>query len=83
MEKKKFIYRCNDCGREYEAGDIIYLCPFCSRSNIPGKPVHGVLKIIYDYREVRKRNRGFENLKKSGFIDLLPISSTESLPRLR
>jgi len=83
MDKKKFIYRCNDCGREYDTGDIIYLCPLCSSSNIPGKPRAGVLKIIYDYRAVKKRNKRFEDLKKSGFIDLLPISSTGSLPPLR
>jgi len=83
MKPDKFIYKCTDCGREYNGGDTMYLCPSCSGANSPSEPPAGVLNVLYDYPGVRKKYRGFDDLKKSGFIDLLPIASVESLPPLR
>jgi threonine synthase len=41
------------------------------------------LKTIYDYGTLKKHFTGFTTLRNHGFIDLLPIESLESLPRLR
>jgi threonine synthase len=79
----KFIYKCITCGKEYDAGQIMYLCPQCSRHNTTSKPPEGVLKTLYNYQELSKKKTSLSDLKNSGFIDLLPIESTDSLPYLR
>jgi threonine synthase len=83
MRPEKFIYKCTDCGKEYSTGDTMYLCPSCSKQNITSKPPVGVLKILFDYQKIRKEITGFDELKKRGFIDLLPIEKIDSLPYLR
>jgi threonine synthase len=83
MMPGKFIFKCTDCGKEYIAGSTMYLCPACSSGNTATTPPHGVLKIVYDYRKILKTRPGFESLKNSGFIDLLPIESIKSMPALR
>ncbi|NOZ33924.1 MAG: threonine synthase, partial [Chlorobi bacterium] len=52
--KHKFIYECVDCGKEYIADGIKYLCPACAETNTPDKPPKGVLKVIYNYSEILK-----------------------------
>ena len=83
MDKTKFRYRCTDCGSEYDAVGTVYLCPSCSAVPAPGTPPRGVLKTIYDYEAIRETVSGFDGLKNSGFIDLLPLASTDSMPPLR
>jgi threonine synthase len=83
MSKAKFIFRCTDCGMEYNTHDTIYLCPFCSKQNNSGGPPKGVLKTIYDYQKLEKKISGFDDLKKRDYIDLLPIERTDSLPNLQ
>ncbi len=79
----KFYYCCTNCGNTYEADGINYLCTVCSDQSSAAKPPKGVLKIVYDYGNLRKRFTGFSTLRKNQFLDLLPIRSNESLPRLR
>jgi threonine synthase len=83
MSPSKFIYECIDCGKEYNTSDVLYLCPFCSKKNTSTDPPHGVLKILYDYQKIKNDKTGFDDLKKSDFIDLLPIENINSLPFLR
>ncbi|HCM59936.1 MAG TPA: hypothetical protein DIS74_06120 [Bacteroidales bacterium] len=83
MAKAKFIYRCTGCGREYDAAETVYLCPSCSEAPVPGTPPQGVLKTIYDYKAIREAHSGFDALKAKGFIDLLPLESTGSMPKLK
>ncbi len=83
MLKTKFKYRCTDCGREYDASGMVYLCPSCSAVPAPDLPPRGVLKTIYDYEAIRETVSGFDGLKKTGFIDLLPLASTGSMSPLR
>jgi len=81
-----YRYRCNDCGREYAAGGIHYLCPECSHSNTADRPPRGVLRVLYDYNSIRQRNTTgdlFEKLQSEGFLSLLPLKSLDSLPPLR
>lgn len=81
--KEKFHYECVNCGKSYSATEIRYLCPACSAETLPGEPPKGVLKVVYPYEEIRKRNLDFNMLNSRGFIDLLPIRSLESYPSLR
>ncbi|HUW93254.1 MAG TPA: threonine synthase [Bacteroidales bacterium] len=83
MNPNKFLYKCTDCGREYSTGETIYLCPACCITNRATNPPSGVLKILYDYSDLRKKDYRFDDLKKSGFADLLPIASLDSYPSLR
>jgi threonine synthase len=83
MKPTGFIYKCNDCGREYSTFGTLYLCPWCSPGNSKTAPPKGVLRILYDFREVRKSIAGFTDLKNNGFVSLLPIDSIGSLPPLR
>lgn len=83
MESMKFKYQCTDCGKEYGTSSLMYLCPSCSAGNNPSAPPKGVLKTLYDYEEISKTISGFTDLKKNGFIQLLPVESIKSLPPLR
>ncbi len=81
--KEKFHYECINCGKTYSATEIRYLCPDCSAATSAGEPPGGVLKVVYPYDEIKKRNLDFNMLNSKGLIDLLPIRSLESFPSLR
>lgn len=83
MSPGKFIFKCTDCGKEYTPEETMYLCQVCSISNNVADPPKGVLKTVYDYQSIRADFSGFDELKKRGFIDLLPIESVKSLPVLK
>jgi len=83
MNSEKFTYKCTDCDREFSVNDVKYLCPVCSKQNSTKSPPKGVLKTLYNYHEIRKKISGFDELKNNGFIDILPVKSTDSLPMLR
>ncbi len=83
MRPTGFIYKCNDCGREYNTFGTLYLCPWCSPGNSKTAPPKGVLRIIYDYQKIRKNITGFTDLKNNGFVSLLPIAGIGSFPPLR
>jgi len=81
----KFRYQCVDCGAEYPGNKVIYLCPVCQAGNLAGQPPKGVLKTIYNYRQIRElyqANRLFQELQDDYFIPLLPILRPESWPNL-
>jgi len=82
MNNHKFQYVCINCGAQYNEDQVTYLCPVCSESNIPNLPPKGVLKTIYNYQELIKKGITFSKLKQNNFLDLLPISTLESLPNL-
>ncbi|MBE0663910.1 MAG: threonine synthase [Bacteroidales bacterium] len=80
---QKFKYQCTTCGSEYGSEEVIYLCPECNRYQHPKEPPRGVLKVIYDYQALRERKIDFQQLKQNGFLDILPIESLSSLPKLK
>ena len=77
----KFIYECNDCGRQIPPGEIIYLCPDCSAKQLPDQPPAGVLKVIYDYKNLSGLT--FSELTEKQFLQLLPVDHLTSFPNLR
>lgn len=86
----KFKYQCINCNKEYLEKDVKYLCPDCEKSNTLDSPPKGVLKTIYQYdliKEQFSQDKRHETLwgylKASGFIELLPIKSLNSLPNLQ
>ncbi|RLD62499.1 MAG: threonine synthase [Bacteroidetes bacterium] len=88
--KTKYTYQCINCNTQYSGNELRYLCPSCNKTNTSDKPPKGVLKTIYNYDQIRtnfsidKKNANlWEYLKNNDFIDLLPINSLESLPKLR
>lgn len=76
------IYQCTSCNKQFEPSTSLYLCPECSKHNQPNQPARGVFKVIYDYPKIA-RHTNVQKLKESGYIDILPIKSTASLPKLR
>ena len=95
MKKEKkhsgFYYQCTNCGNQYDEDEVTYLCPECSKLNLPSSPPKGVLKTIYNYKSLSLSAPArpasaleiYKRLKKRGFIDLLPIKNLDSLPNLR
>jgi len=82
----KFLYKCTDCGKEYSQNEVKYLCPVCEQENTNNKPPKGVLKVVYDYYNLSSFGNSkeiFKRLTESKFIDLLPINTIESLPKLK
>ena len=49
-----FVYRCSECGREYERDSVRYLCPDCGPLSQAGEPLRGVLEAVFDYETIRK-----------------------------
>lgn len=78
----KFIYECIDCGKQFFTNEVIYLCASCAQENSENQPPKGVLKVIYNYSEVLKNHKTFNNLKKNTFIDIIPLKSASSYPKL-
>jgi threonine synthase len=79
----KFKYKCIDCGKEFITDEVIYLCDDCSKLNTETQPPRGVLKVLYDFDILKKQIPSFTILKLTHFIDLLPIKSLDSYPKLR
>ena len=76
----KFYYECTNCGKQYSDAKIRYLCPDCESTNSVNLPPKGVLKTLYNYKEIKL---SFDELKQNQFLDLLPIQKVESLPNLK
>jgi threonine synthase len=82
-KREKCVYECIACGVQYDLEQTRYLCPVCADGNTADQPPAGVLKVQYDYIGLRDRGACFNTLSESGFIDLLPIHSMDSMPGLR
>lgn len=46
--------RCTQCGKEFEPGQLRYLCDVCSRDYHPGMPLKGILEAVFDYEGIRR-----------------------------
>ncbi len=78
-----YTYVCVNCNTRYSDKGILYLCPSCASENGAGKPLKGVLKIVYPYSEIkRKLELHVDYLKDTDYIDLFPIENISSLPPL-
>lgn len=83
VNKTKFHYECNDCGTHYPPNEVKYLCPVCESQNTSSLPPKGVLKTVYNYKELINKHLNFDELKSRSYLDLLPIEKLESLPNLQ
>ena len=86
MENFKYHFTCINCGKKYIDGGVKYLCDTCSIDNSATKPPKGVLKVNYNYLEIKNNNKGkflFEELNEKDFLDILPINSIASLSPLK
>lgn len=73
-----FVFRCSECGKEYQRDEVTYLCPDCSVSYTPGNPLRGVLEVVYDL-DVFKKN--FSKLKDN-WEWLMPVEK-EYFPKIK
>ncbi len=83
MKSYNYHFECVNCGKVYKPQRVVYLCNDCDRHNSIDKPPKGVLKVVYNYNELIKSGDSFDELKNSGFIELLPIDNVNSLPKLK
>lgn len=81
----KFHFSCIDCGKIINSTKVEYLCYDCEKQNNETQPPFGVLKTEYNFSEIKSRLSSdiFNKLENTGFIDILPIKSIESLPYLK
>ena len=85
----KYIFVCTSCNSEFSKekieNNLYYLCPNCGKAEI-NQPLHGVLKIQYDYTEVKKTLTREKLLKSQpgsiwNFPEILPLDfEKENLP---
>lgn len=86
QSNNKYHYACSDCGKEYTAEKIMYLCPACQAENKPDLPPKGVLKTIYNFAEIKNlasADKLFALLQNENFLSLLPLADLKSWPKLR
>ncbi len=80
-----FTLVCNDCGHNLPNNSFGYLCPQCQKKQKPNQPPLGVFKTIYPFKEISNNLKGdklFCKLKDNHFVDILPITNSESLGSL-
>lgn len=78
-----FYYQCINCKSIYSTDQTIYLCPECSADNSNTAPPKGILKVNYDYSEIRISCPDLEKLTRIQFLPLMPFRSLSVLPKLR
>jgi len=86
ISSDKLKFQCINCKSEYTGKEFLYLCPDCSKTNSNDKPLKGIFKVIYDYKNLRalaEPQSVYKHLRETEFLDLLPIKSTKNLPNLR
>ncbi len=84
----KYYYKCVDCGKEYPAKEIKYLCEDCEKLNTKTLPPKGVLYTLYDYDKITNKLQGnsvksFQKIKENLFLDILPVNNPENFSDLK
>lgn len=79
----KFHFQCINCGKTYLPDEVKYLCPECEKENSPKLPPKGVLKTIYNYKNIKKIISKPDTFPQLDFFELLPLFDKSSLPHLR
>ncbi len=75
---EKYYFECVNCKTKYQKDEVKYLCPKCDLENAKDKRLKGILKVIYNYDEIK------ENFKRrEDIIKIWPINSLESLSPLK
>jgi len=79
--KTEYHFQCTDCGKAFSSEPFRYLCPECESFNQKGHPMKGVLKVVYNYDLLKRKT--FSQHAETGFLDLMPVDSMNSWPKLR
>ena len=74
---QKYYFQCVNCFQEFPGDPFLYLCPECSKTNVPYLPPKGVLWIRYDDESTNKKN--IDTTLES----LIPLDSMDSMPPLK
>lgn len=67
--KNEFYYMCSTCGSTYPIKRDMMLCPLCRESDLKGKPLKGVLKVMLP-QGLKNSKRPFEDFD---LFDYLPV----------
>jgi threonine synthase len=71
----KWLYRCPECGAEYEIEPGRYLCGPCSAHNASGMPLGGVLECAFDVDQARWELSGGDLHVLSALSAPLPVEA--------
>ena len=81
----KYLYKCFNCKTEFSSEvvehEFHYLCPKCGKAE-NNKPLEGVLEVVFDYNEVKKKLLREDFLKLATgkfwlYPELLPLKSKD------
>lgn len=79
----KFYFQCINCGKTYLPEEVKYLCRECEKENSPELPPKGVLKTVYNYKNIGKTISKHERFTELDFFELMPLYDKSNLPVLR
>lgn len=76
----KFSFQCSECEASYREDELRYVCPKCTRLQVPGRELRGILEVEL---EELPRTWPEGGLASPAFLEaFLPIQSGRSLPPL-
>jgi len=81
-----FNYECCECGKVYSGDKMMYVCPDCSKKQVPGFETRGVLFIRYDGKDFeRVAKRVFSKKGRRDFFkykELFPVEDDKNISGL-
>lgn len=76
----RFSFVCCECGARYDEREVAYVCPACSRSQVPGGVTRGVLEV--DLEDIPHRWPSARLSDPVSLAAFLPVDSAASIPPL-
>ena len=75
---EKYYFECINCKTKYKKMEVKYVCPKCELENTKDTRLKGVLKVLYNYEEIKNDFKTYEDI-----IKIWPINSLSSLSPLK
>jgi threonine synthase len=76
----KFLYKCNECGKEFRTDDIVYRCPRCGGTEAQGDMQRGNLRILMDPDELKAAAKAAEGRLDPADFMPYPVPETAAYP---
>ncbi|MHB8799476.1 MAG: threonine synthase [Thermoanaerobaculia bacterium] len=74
----EFTFLCNECGARYSEDRALYVCPACSRLQLPGGFTRGVLRVELAEGELPRHWPDAPLASPEGLAPFLPVRGPES-----
>ncbi|MEW6338357.1 MAG: threonine synthase [Acidobacteriota bacterium] len=76
----RFSFLCGECGARYDEREVSFVCPLCSRAQVPGGVTRGVLEV--DLEDIPHRWPAARLSDPVSLVAFLPVESAASIPPL-